>query len=486
MTPSIVAMATFIDAIRDAGYRGPAAALAELVDNAFEASATTVRIDIAEGASEPIVTVVDDGCGMKPSILPLALQFGGSTRFGSRGGLGRYGMGLPAGSVSQARRVDVFTWTRPGHVFWSFLDVDRIREGQLDAVPAAVRRQPVVPCTTPSGTTVIWSDCDRLRGRIGKRLLTTIKSELGRVFREQLWAGREIIVNGESIAPADPLLREVAFHQRGASPYGPPLDFEVELTDASRVARRSRVSVQFVELPIASWHGLSNAEKRTFGISKGGGISVLRADREIDFGWFFTGTKRRENYDDWWRCEIRFQPELDEFFGVTHTKQGIHPTSKLEAVLTPHIERVAHELNRRVRAAFVTLKEHHLDSLAAAQATRMDRLIEPPKRRASEPETGLKPRGKIRGLLYRIEHRKLAHAGFFDAAVTGEEVRLTMNEQHAFYRAAYAGESTARRVLELVLLAAARAEARFRTTRDKEMLRQFRDHWSRVLAAFMA
>jgi hypothetical protein len=41
-------------------------------------------------------------------------------------------------------------------------------------------------------------------------------------------------------------------------------------------------------------------------------------------------------------------------------------------------------------------------------------------------------------------------------------------------------------VLELVLLAAARAEARFRTTRDKEMLRQFRDHWSRVLAAFMA
>src|SRR5438105_73070 len=120
MTPSVVATATFIDAIRDAGYRGPTAALAELVDNAFEANATTVRIDIAEGTSEPIVTVVDDGCGMKPSILPLALQFGGSTRFGSRRGLGRYGMGLPAGSISQARRVDVFTWTRQGHVFWSF------------------------------------------------------------------------------------------------------------------------------------------------------------------------------------------------------------------------------------------------------------------------------------------------------------------------------------------------------------------------------
>lgn len=486
MTPSIVATATFIDAIRDAGYRGPAAALAELVDNAFEADATTVRIDIAEGVSEPVVTVVDDGCGMKPSILPLALQFGGSTRFGSRKSLGRYGMGLPAGSVSQARRVDVFTWTRPGHVYWSFLDVDRIREGMLGAVPAAVRNAPPLPCTSPSGTIVVWSDCDRLRGRLGKRLLATIRTELGRIFREQLWAGQEIVVNGESVEPVDPLLRAVPFHRLGAAEYGPPLDFEIELTDAGRVARRSQVSVQFVELPIAAWHGLSNADKRTFGITKGGGISVLRAEREIDFGWFFTGTKRRENYDDWWRCEIRFDPELDEFFGVTHTKQGIHPTPKLEAVLTPHIERVAHELNRRVRAAFVTLKKHHVESLAAAQATRMDRLIEPPKRTYGESEDGLKRKGKIRGLLYRIEHRKLTHAGFFDAAVSSEEVRLTLNEQHAFYRAAYAGDTAVLRVLELVLLAAARAEARFRTKREKEMLRQFRDHWSRVLAAFMA
>ena len=32
------------------------------------------------------------------------------------------------------------------------------------------------------------------------------------------------------------------------------------------------------------------------------------ANREIDFGWFFMGNKRRENYDDWWRCEVKFEP----------------------------------------------------------------------------------------------------------------------------------------------------------------------------------
>jgi hypothetical protein len=486
MTPSIVATATFIDAIRDAGYRGPASALAELVDNAFEAGATTVRIDLAEGSSEPIVTVADDGCGMKPSILPLALQFGGSTRFGSRAGLGRYGMGLPAGSVSQARRVDVFTWTRPGHVYWSCLDVDRIRAGTMDVVPVARRQESPIRCETRSGTLIIWSACDRLRGRIGPRLFGSIRGDLGRVFREHLAAGREIIVNGTPVTPVDPLLRDVPSRDAASAPYGPPLDFEVELVDAAKRSRRSVVSVRFVELPVAAWHALPNAEKRALGISKGAGVSILRAEREIDFGWFFMGAKRRENYDDWWRCEIRFQPELDEFFGVTHTKQGIHPTPKIEAVLTPHVERVAHELNRRIRAAFVVLKEAHVESLAAEQATRRDRLIEPPKIRPSKRVATPRRGGSIGGLLYRIEHRRLAHAGFFEAAVTGDEVRLTVNEQHAFYRAAYQGEFAALRLLELVLLAAARAEARFRTKRDKEMLRTFRDHWSRVLAAFMA
>ncbi|MGI8447952.1 MAG: hypothetical protein ACR2MP_12395 [Streptosporangiaceae bacterium] len=40
-------------------------------------------------------------------------------------------------------------------------------------------------------------------------------------------------------------------------------------------------------------------------------VSVVRSGREIDQGWFFMGTKRRENHDDWWRCEVRFDPVLD-------------------------------------------------------------------------------------------------------------------------------------------------------------------------------
>ncbi len=56
------------------------------------------------------------------------------------------------------------------------------------------------------------------------------------------------------------------------------------------------------------------------GIVGGGGVSVLRAGREIAHGWYLMGSKRKENYDDWWRCEIEFEPVLDEHFGITINK----------------------------------------------------------------------------------------------------------------------------------------------------------------------
>src|SRR5207247_6741462 len=100
----------------------------------------------------------------------------------------------------------------------------------------------------------------------------------------------------------------------------------------------------------------SNDEKGLLMLSKWGGVSILRAGREIDYGWFFMGNKRKENYDDWWRCEIAFDPHLDELFGVTHAKQEIHPTETLKAILSPDIERLAHALNGRVRQRYLRVR----------------------------------------------------------------------------------------------------------------------------------
>jgi hypothetical protein len=53
------------------------------------------------------------------------------------------------------------------------------------------------------------------------------------------------------------------------------------------------------------------------------------------------GDKRKENYDDWWRCEISFSPDLDEMFGVTHTKQEIKQSEFMNNILVPDMEQTA-------------------------------------------------------------------------------------------------------------------------------------------------
>lgn len=141
--------------------------------------------------------------------------------------------------------------------------------------------------------------------------------------------------------------------------------------------RLGTVRVTFSLLPIKEWERLSAAEKRSAGISKSPGISIVRGGREIDTGWYFMGRKRKENYDDWWRAEVAFAPELDELFGVTHTKQGIHPTQDLVETLTPDMEAIAHQLNTIVRTTFVTCRVE--STRAAAHAQRRDFAIEPPR-----------------------------------------------------------------------------------------------------------
>jgi DNA mismatch repair ATPase MutL len=84
---SIVELRHYIRAARDAGYRGISAAIAELIDNSFEANASRVDIRFTEanegGGGQFIVAVSDDGVGMSPSTLRSALRFGGTTRFNS-------------------------------------------------------------------------------------------------------------------------------------------------------------------------------------------------------------------------------------------------------------------------------------------------------------------------------------------------------------------------------------------------------------------
>jgi hypothetical protein len=503
MDTPIVELRHFIQAIRDAGYRSTGAALAELIDNSFEAEAQTVEIDIrgSEKTDSRVISVRDDGNGMSPSVLRAALQFGGSSRFGQRRGTGRFGMGLPNSSVSQARRVELYSWTAPCRTWWSYIDVDEIKDGNLSAVPEPRRRR--LPAelgsdSTNNGTVVVWHRCDRVSLKRESSLVKQLRSELGRIFRMMLWDGRKLNINGKAIMPVDPLFLRNGENLKGAKMYGPIMEYDVKGNELD-CPGQSKIVVRFAELPVREWIGMSNREKSGKGISKSAGISVLRAGREIDFGWYFMGGKRKENYDDWWRCEVEFQPELDELFGVTHTKQGITPSETLLQLMSPDLEQIAHILNARVRKAFLSVKERKILP-SERRAAECDSLFVPPQwtRESAGTEWQVAAnttngRG-VAGMQYRLVVKKLDVPEIYVGKLCHWGFQLILNEQHPFCDRFYtplthAKQCDAKRMckaLELLLFAAVRAEGVFTKKEQSVTLAAFKKQWSNIVAAFLA
>jgi hypothetical protein len=519
---SIIALDKFIQATRDSGYKGTASAMSELVDNSIQAGATSIAITARpamSGDAEMEVSILDNGSGMDPFTLRQALRFGGSSRFGDRNGLGRYGMGLPNASLSQARRVTVYTWqsasmpkgnnrshagdiVRPEPVYMSYLDVDEIVRGEIKDVPRPeIVKKPPLSCVGSSGTLVNWTQCDRLDNRRVSTIVRKLAADLGRRFRHFLWNGLRITINGDAIKPYDPLYVHSGAEVSGARIFGDELQYELRV-DSDDPNSTGLVRVRFSELPVHKWCKLSNDEKRRIGISKGAGISIVRAGREVDYGWFFMGNKHRENYDDWWRCEIQFDPILDEAFGIAHTKQQVRPEAHLIESLTPDLEATARALNNRARKAHLDVKASERFSEAARLASDRDHLLRPlPKKVDPTAKATMKNLEKNHLLLRRSPNDKkslytiiegaVKDTCFFSFAHDGERLVLILNPDHPFYREIYGplaeGDSPRdqqlRVKLELLLLAAARSEAS--TNAKKPALGKHRLDWSNTLATFL-
>jgi hypothetical protein len=246
------------------------------------------------------------------------------------------------------------------------------------------------------------------------------------------------------------------------------------------------------------------------GILNGAGISIVRGGREIDYGWFFMGRKRRENYDDWWRCEVSFEPVLDEAFGITHTKQQIRPREYLLEILTPDFENMARTLNSRVRQAHLDIKAVQGAEETERIATERGRLLKPLPRKgkSSRDQTALlgqlvkrypalRERGPARKngtIRYRVVEDRFRETTFYNFVLDDNRLILAMNSEHPFYRKLYRllnadtpanGEAaTIKTQIDLLILAAARAEVSLGAA-ERRTLQKFRRLWSDTLATFL-
>ncbi len=493
---TLVNFQNFIVATRDSGYKSTASALAELVDNAIEASATKVEIQVDKlqehDGEQYEVLIIDNGKAMTEKELNLALQFGGSSRFNSRNQLGRYGMGLPNSSLSQCRRVEVTTWKKKDVFISNYLDVDEVIDKKLTRLPKPKKSTHCfLPIQSKSGTIVRWKKCDRLSFKYLKSLVKHIHFELGRIFRYAIWRGVEIKVCDEKVIAFDPLFIGDGVSLKGGIPYGKALHYEVKVPGNEK--KISDVRVRFIELPVQDWAKLPNEEKRRNQITKCAGVTILRAEREIDYGWFFMGEKRKENYDDWWRCEISFSPDLDEVFGVTHTKQEIKQTEFMNTILVPDMEQTARALNNRVRLKFIDLKKTQPTVYSKQQLERTDVYL-PALKKNGSAATKMNGSSKIKGLEYEIVTKELKHDIFFDVEEIHNCIVLTVNTAHLFYDKVFKALHERRinnvagfiKVIEMLIFAAARSEFAFAGRKEGKIISDFKKEWSSQLKTFIS
>ncbi len=205
--------------IRDTGYKSTDYAIAELLDNSVQANAENVLIVLVtkpktggqravENVSE--IMVIDDGHGMDSDLLFDCLAFGESGRFDDRSGIGRFGMGLSQASVSQGKRVDVWSFqnTRPseaGHVYIDLGEIESSKTSELDILEPTfpgVESHSYLPewiddlyshagmktrrhdgIDVNSGTIVRWTNLDRLRWVRAAAIQKHTELTLGRIYR---------------------------------------------------------------------------------------------------------------------------------------------------------------------------------------------------------------------------------------------------------------------------------------------------------------
>ncbi|MDR8409761.1 ATP-binding protein [Nonomuraea sp. 3-1Str] len=467
----LLVSSNFIRAVRESGYVSLSTALAELIDNSLQAAATEVKITIARPAAGglPEIRVEDNGEGMSRSQLEVCLRFGGSSRFDERQSFGRFGMGLPAASLSQARRVEVTAWQDSQPANQVFLDVDAIATG----APVDLRASRLPGPTNGSGCLVVWQNCDRIEYRRLAWLQRALRRDLGRIYRRFLSNGDlALTINGTRVEPIDPMLLMAKVEGHSARLAFEPLRYEL----AASSGETAFVTVRFAMLPVQHWHRLDNMTKRRIGIVGGAGVSILRAGREIASGWHLMGAKRKENYDDWWRCEIEFDPILDEHFGITINKQGIRASQVLQEALAPELESIARLLSSRVRQAFEEVKFQAATEASCRIAEAAD-IDLPVIRRV----------GKGSGALnYRIGSEQLPIETMFISVLKQRTLDVTLNVDHPAFAALYRplqtlGDEAAaelRIALELLLLSFARTTALL--DRDGHNCEALLQLWSRT------
>jgi hypothetical protein len=362
---SVVVAGAFVRGMRDVGYKSAGSAINELNDNAYQAGASKISVWMKlNGQHVEAIAVIDDGHGMSPEAIRVAMLWGGTHREGSVDLFGRFGFGLPSASVSIGRSFSVYSKPTGGEWNRGTFDLDEV-ENQKYTDPKSGRI--VMPVPAPDdlpawvvdgiahkntwaardldhGTVVVIEKPDKLRPITLSALSNHFKQTFGLVYRN-FCVQRPVFVQGEKATPVDPLFLtpgawQFNYDKQRARELDP---VEIKLANKSTGAdglltvRFSYMPYTFLRLDPARPKVKGERTNPRFPVAdNNNGLIIMRAGRQLDVVTTSRGqdadikSKFFVNNDDrTWAVEINFTPSLDDEFSVTTSKQGVKMSPRI-------------------------------------------------------------------------------------------------------------------------------------------------------------
>ena len=575
-----------LESQRRSGYRNTAAAAREIVDNAIEAKAT--RVDIcferphalkAHQRSNSIhaMAFIDNGSGMLPKMARYALSWGSGTHFDDPAFIGKFGFGLPNASINQTRLVEVYTKTADATAITkAVLDARRVKTHGLHSIEDTVEAK--LPDFVQAyldkmgrpfdhGTVVVWIDPDRLSYKTPELMKEHLLDDFGVTYR-YLLDKVELYVDKTKIAAVDPLFlsphaRYFLDEAKGGAAQSADYHIAVkyareddtgaltltrvdDLADLNRddpgLEAAGAIYVRVARFPYGFAEAVTKGQKvttdahRRFEIRKTRrGMSFVRAGREIETVDVFPKSIKDQakglghwpllqSYAYHWGVEIKFDPDLDEVFGITNDKQTVRPIEDLWRLLASldidgQLGREqSHQRKIRQKAkveqdqsgAQMSDEPSPAESAAAAADQMTGQKPRVPERAMAEVrqafEEQAKKQAKVNQTSIDAAKKALEEAAkrrpyivdFYDEARgpfyrperrNGSQVVVCINRQHSFFQTLYnpllslTGGTQAKQALDVLLIALARSEL---AVENEETARWYETQRERAWSEFLA
>lgn len=565
-----------LESQRRNGYRNTAAAAREIVDNAIEAGAIKIHIVFdrkkSDGGREIVSSIafIDNGSGMLPKMAQYSLSWGGGTHFDDPSFIGKFGFGLPNASINQTRRVEVYTRTaKTDKIMMTVLDAENVKAHGIQTIddPTGAELPGFVSryinqneFNFDHGTVVVWENPDRLTYRTPANLKEHLVDDFGVTYR-YLLQDIDLKVAGTKVEMVDPLFLDprgryylpeseggAMLREERSLPvkyYRDPKtnDFhlkmleninEVDTKDKSLIAAGT-LHIRVVRFPpgfaVYKRGKIETDAQRRFEIRKSRrGMSFVRAGREIETVDAFpkSGRDVSNGLGEWpmlqgyayhWGVEVKFNPELDEVFGITNDKQTVRPIEdfwrllhqeEIDSLLRAENNWQVKQREKQVpqakssdepspveQAATATdtvegrpprIPVHRLPEVQAEFEAEVQRQVEVTGKTIEDVRAGIESEAKRRR--YKIDYFDDPNGPFFEPVWgLGMQIVIRINRQHPFYQTFYAdllklpGGTRAKEIADGLLIMLGKDEL----TVEDEVAKLFLENRRRnVWSAFLA